>query len=137
MPRIVAPGSSKLRLSIVAIVLLFAFTPISRALLSSVDGSFSPSPFTSLALRTPSNPGSHFEVGDLIGVRLTNRTGSTKTYHWSATQQGVVISLGETTVRNGHGANVNVPTGFGRAGIVRIALNGTDIFVTISLQPAA
>jgi hypothetical protein len=124
-------------LSIVVIVVLFAFTPISRALLSSVDGSFSPSPFSSLALRTPSNPSSDFEVGDLVGVRLTNRTGSTKTYHWSATQHGVVISLGETTVRNGQGANVNVPTSFARAGALRIGLDGTKVFVTLSLQQAA
>jgi hypothetical protein len=137
MPRIVGPGSSKFRLSIVVIVVLFAFTPISRALLSSVDGSFSPSPFTSLALRTPANPGSEFEVGDVIGLRVTNRTGTTKTYHWNATQHGVVISLGETTVANGHGADVNVPTSFGRPGTVRIALDGTNVFVTLSLQPAA
>jgi hypothetical protein len=137
MPRIVVAGSSRLRLSIIAVVVLFAFTPISRALLSSVDGSFAPSPFTSLALRAPSSPASDFEVGDLIGVRLTNRTGTTKTYQWSATQHGVVISLGEKTVPNGHGANVDVPTSFGRAGSLRIALNGTNVFVTVLLQEAA
>jgi hypothetical protein len=134
MPRIVGSGSSKFRLSVIALVVLFAFTPISKAFLDSVDGSFSPTPFTSLALRTPANPGSSFEVGDLIPVRLTNRTGTTKTYQWSATQHGVVISLGQKTVRNGDEANVNVPTTLGKAGTLRITLTGTNIYVTVSLQ---
>ncbi len=136
MPRIVGPGSSKLRLAIIAVVVLFAFTPISKALLASVDGSFSPTPFSSLALQSPANPNGEFEVGDLVPVRLNNRTGSTKTYHWNATQHGVVISLGEKTVLNGHGVNIDVPTSFGKSGLLRIALTGSDVYVTVSLQPA-
>ncbi len=133
MPRILGFGSSKLRLSIVAVVFLFAFTPISRALLLSVDGSFTPSPFSSLALRSPSDPAGGFQVGDLVPVRLTNHTGSSKTYHWSATQRGVVVSLGVKTLLNGRGTNIDVPTNFGSVGQLRIAIAGTNIFVTVHL----
>ncbi len=136
MPRIVGPGSRKLLLAIVAVVILFAFSPISRALLASVDGSFSPTPFSSLSLRSPSDPNAGFEVGDLVPVRLTNRTGSTKTYHWEAVQHGVVVSLGERVVRNGHGTDINVPTNLARSGLLRISLTGSDVFVTVSLQRA-
>jgi hypothetical protein len=103
-------------------------------LLNSADGSFAPSPYSALALRTPSNPGTSFEVGDLVPVRLTNRSGTVKTYHWKATQNGVVISLGQKTVPSGHGADINVPTSLGKSGIVRIALAGTDIYVTMRLH---
>jgi hypothetical protein len=133
MPRIVGPGSSKRRLIIVAVVVLFAFTPISRALLFTVDGSFAPSPFSSLALTSPSNPAASFLVGDLVPVRLTNHTGSSKTYHWKATQRGVVVSLGVKTLVNGHGVNIDVPTNFGSVGKLRIAVSGTNIFVTVHL----
>jgi hypothetical protein len=133
MPRIIGSGSSKWRLSIVALIILFAFTPISRALLLSADGSFAPTPFSSLALRSPSNPAAGFQVGDLVPVRLTNRTGSIKTYHWNASQRGVVVSLGEKTLLNGKGADINVPTGLGRPGVLRIGLTGTDVFVTVTL----
>jgi hypothetical protein len=134
MPRIVSLGRSKLRLCIVALVILFAFTPISRALLASVHGSFAPSPFSSLALRNPSDLGTGYQVGDLVPVRLTNQTGSTKTYHWSATEHGVVVSLGEETLLNGRGANIDVPTNYATSGILRIALNGTDVFLTVPLS---
>lgn len=134
MPRIVGPGSRALRLGTVALlVILFAFTPISRALLASVDGSFAPAPFTSLALATPSDEPGGFEVGELVPVRLTNRTGSVKTYHWSATQKGVTISLGEVTLPNGHGANIDVSTTYAAAGKLTIAVSGTNIFVTVSI----
>jgi hypothetical protein len=136
MPRIAGSGSSKFRLSIVALIVLFFFTPISRALLSAADGSFAPAPFSSMALRTPADPANAFEVGDLVPIRLTNRTGSTKTYHWRATQLGVVISLGEKTIPNGSGANINVPTSFGKSGNLRISLSGTGVYVTLRLQPA-
>jgi hypothetical protein len=115
---------------------LFAFTPISHALLASADGSFSPAPFTSLALRSPSNPAG-YEVGDLIPVRLTNHTGSTKTYHWDATQKGVVVSLGEETLPNGRTTTIDVPTNFGRAGTLRIAVARSDVYLTIHLASAA
>ena len=134
MPRIVGPGPRKLRLPIVAVVALFAFTPISRALLFSVDGSLAPSPFSSLALKAPSDAVAGVQVGNLVPVRLTNHTGSARTYHWSASQRGVVVSLGETTLLNGRGATIDVPTNYAASGILRIALTGTDIFVTVPLS---
>jgi hypothetical protein len=121
-------------LSIAAAIVLFAFTPISRALLLSVDGSFAPTPFSSLALRSPSEPATGFQVGDLVPVRLANHTGSTKTYHWSALEHGVIVSLGEKTLLNGRGTNINVPTAFGRPGILRITLTGTDVYITVALE---
>jgi hypothetical protein len=134
MPRIVGRGSSRLRLAIIGLVALFAFTPISRAVLVAADGSFSPTPFTSLALRSSSDPTPAVQVGDLVPVLLTNHTGMTRSYHWSATQQGVAISIGNVTLANGHGANINVPTTFGRAGKLRIGINGTQVFVTVNLE---
>jgi hypothetical protein len=133
MPRIVGRGSSRARLVIIAVIVLFAFTPLSRALLDASDGSFSPTPFTSLALRSPSDPTLGVQVGDLVPVLLTNHTGSTRTYHWSATQHGVAISIGSVTLSNGNGAKINVPTNFGRAGELRIGINGTQIFVTVNV----
>ena len=133
MLRIVGSGSSKFRLSIVAVIVLFAFTPLSRALLLSVDGSFAPSPFSSLALRTPSDAAAAVQAGQFVPVRLTNHSGSTRTYHWSATQNGVLISLGQKTLLNGRGANIDVPTSGAASGRLRIALTGTDIFVTVPI----
>jgi hypothetical protein len=133
MPRIVGLGSRTLRLSILVVVVLLAFTPISRALLAASDGSFSPSPYSSLAVRTSTNVPAGYQVGDLVPVRITNRTGSTKTYHWNASQHGVVVSLGETTLVNGQWANINVPTAFAAAGRLRIAISGTGIFVTVPM----
>jgi hypothetical protein len=68
-----------------------------------------------------------------VPVLLTNHTGSPKTYHWSATQRGVAISIGSVSLPNGDGAKINVPTNFGRAGKLKIAVNGTQIFVTVNL----
>jgi hypothetical protein len=133
MPRIVGPGSRTIRLSIIAVVVLFAFTPISRALLASADGSFAPTPYSSLALRTTAGRQQGFPVGDLVPVRLTNRTGSTRTYHWEAVQRGVVVSLGELTVRNGGEANINVSTTYASIGKLTIAIAGSDVFVTASI----
>ena len=133
MPRIVGRGSRRLRICIVAVIVLFTFTPISRALLLSVDGSFTPTPFSSLALRSPSDSTAGFQIGDLVPVRLTNHSGSTKTYQWNAMQHGVIVSLGEKTLLNGHGANINVPTNFGRPGTLQITITGTDVFVTVPL----
>ena len=134
MPRIVGPGSRTIRLSIIAVVVLFAFTPISRALLASADGSFAPTPYSSLALQTPAGRQQGFLVGDLVPVRVTNRTGATRTYHWDAVQKGVVVSLGELTVRNGGSANIDVSTTYASAGKLTIAIAGTNIFVTVSMR---
>jgi hypothetical protein len=101
--------------------------------LAASDGSFSPSPYTSLAVRTSTNVPAGYQVGDLVPVRITNRSGKTKTYHWAASQHGVVVSLGETTLVNGQWANINVPTAFAAAGRLRIAISGTDIFVNVPM----
>jgi hypothetical protein len=133
MPRIVGFGSRTRRLSILAVILLFAFTPISSALLASSDASFAPVPYTSLAVRTPAIVPQGFELGDLIPVRLTNQTGDKRTYHWSASERGVVVSLGEITLDNGRAADINVPTNFASAGRLRISITGTDVFLTVPI----
>ena len=134
MPRIVRPGSSRLFLVLAVLVLVFVFTPISHALLRSVHGSFAPSPYSSLALRTPSNAAIGFLVGNSVAVELVNHTGHVETYHWSATESGSLISLGEETVKNGRTTTISVPTRGAANGTMRVALNGTDVFVTVPLQ---
>jgi len=133
MPRIVGPGSSRLLISLVVALLLFGFTPISGALLRAVDGSFAPSRFSSLALRNPSDAIAGIFAGQPVKIQLTNRTGHFKTYHWSATQNGALISLGEETLSNGRATTIVVPSRGTVAGRLRIALNGTNIFVTVPI----
>jgi hypothetical protein len=115
-------------------VLVFAFTPISHVLLRSVHGSFAPNPYSSLALRTPSNAGVGFLVGNPVAVELGNYTGHVETYHWSATENGALISLGEQTVDNGRTTTISVPTRGAINGTMRVALSGTNIFVTVPMQ---
>jgi hypothetical protein len=133
MPRNAGPGWSRLLLVLLGLVLLFGFTPISKALLDSVHGSFTPTPYSSLALRTPSAAQSGFVVGEPVDVRLTNRTGRLETYHWNATQKSGLISLGEETLSNGGSANITIPTQGAVAGTLRIGLSGTAIFLTVPL----
>ena len=133
MPRIDGRGSSRLLLSIGIVVLVFGFTPISRALLRSVDGSFAPSRYSSLALRTPSDAAVGILAGEPVEVQLTNHTGDVKTYHWSATQNGALISLGEETVDNGRATTILVPSRGAGTGRLRIALTGTNIFLTVPI----
>jgi hypothetical protein len=121
-------------LPLAVLVLVFAFTPISHVLLSSVHGSFAPSPYSSLALRTPSNASVGFLVGNPVDIELANHTGHNETYHWSATEGGALISLGEETVKNGRTTTISVPTRGAKSGTMRVALNGTDVFVTVPLQ---
>lgn len=130
MPRIVGPGSSRLLLSLIVVILVFGFTPISRVLLRSVGGSFAPTPYSSLALGTPSNASGDFLAGQPVPVELTNRTGHSTSYHWSATQNGTLISLGEETLDNGRSATILVPSRGAVTGKLQIALTGTNIFVT-------
>lgn len=134
MPRVV----NRLLLVLIVAVLLFAFTPISRGLLRLVHGSFAPSPYSSLALRAPSLAGAGIRSGKPIPVQLTNETGHTKTYHWNATQRGALISLGEQTVQNGQTTTFLVPSQGATAGKIQIALEGTNIFITVPiLRPLA
>jgi hypothetical protein len=129
MPRVV----KRLLLALMVAVLLFGFTPISRALLRSVDGSFAPTPYSSLALRTPAEASLGVQAGESVPVELTNETGHTKTYHWSATQSGALISLGEEIVPNGRTTTILVPSQGAVAGRLQIALNGTAVFVTVPI----
>ena len=133
MPRIVGPGSRRLFLPLVILALLLAFAPISRVLLRSVNGSFAPIPYSSLALKVPSDVSVGITAGKPVPVRLTNQTGRQKTYHWSATQNGALISLGEETVGNGRRATISVPSRGAVKGRLRIALSGTNVFITVPL----
>jgi hypothetical protein len=114
-------------------VLVFAFTPISRLLLRSVNGSFAPTRFSSLALKTPSDAAEGILVGEPVRVQLSNHTGHLRTYHWSAIQKGGLISLGEETLGNGRVTTISVPTQGAETGTLRIVLNGTGVFVTLPI----
>ncbi len=134
MRRMVGPGSKRPLLVLLVIVLLFAFTPTSRVLLRSVNGSFSPTPYSSLALGTPSDAAVGFLTGEPVPVKLTNRTGHIEAYHWRATQDGALISLGEDTVGNGRASTILVPSRGALTGKLQIALTGTNIFVTVPIR---
>jgi hypothetical protein len=129
MPRVV----NRLLLALLVAVLLFAFTPISSALLRLVHGSFAPSPYSSLALRTPSVATAGVRSGQPVPVQLTNETGHAKTYHWNATQRGGLISLGEQTVQSGRTTTFLVPSRGATAGKMQIVLKGTNIFITVPI----
>jgi hypothetical protein len=116
---------------LVVVVLLFAFTPIARVLLRTVDGSFSPSRYSSLALKTPGDAAIGVHVGTAIPVTITNHMGRTETYHWRATQGSSLISLGEETVNNGSASTIVVPSRGAVSGTLRITLLGTNIFLTV------
>jgi hypothetical protein len=131
MPRIVGPGHSRLLISAVVLVLVFAFTPISTTLLKAVHGSFSPERFSSLALKTPSDAAVGLLSGQRVRVVLTNHTGHRETYHWNATQKGGLISLGEETVGNGSSTTIAVPTRGAATGALKVSLAGTNVFVTV------
>jgi hypothetical protein len=136
MPRIAVPVlsrpvSRRLVISCLVLILLFLFTPISKALLRGVDGSFAPTSFSSLALRNPSAASAGVLSGDSIRVKLTNHSGHVETYHWSATQKGGLISLGEETLVNGRSANISIPSRGAVTGTLKISLTGTKVFVTV------
>jgi hypothetical protein len=133
MSRIAGPGSSRILLPLVIVVLVLAFTPISRVLLWTVDGSFAPSPYSSLALSSPSDGSSGVVTGERVSVQLTNRTGHAKTYHWSATQKGALISLGEETLGNGRTTRILVPSRGAVTGVLRIGITGTNIFISVPI----
>jgi hypothetical protein len=131
MPRILGSGSGRLLLSLLVLVLVFGFTPISKGLLRAVDGSFAPSSYSSLALRNPAEAITGISPGTLIRVNLANHTGRTKTYHWSASQVGSLISLGAETLQNGKSATILVPSRGAVTGSLQISLTGTNVFVTV------
>jgi hypothetical protein len=126
-------SASKILVILIIAFILFGFTPISRALLRTTDGSFAMTPYSSLALKTPSNGVKAIRSGEAVPVQLTNHTGHEKTYHWNATQGGSLISLGETTLRNGEATTILVPSRGAAAGRMQISLTNTHIFVTIPI----
>jgi hypothetical protein len=130
----VGPGLNRLLLALLVVVLFFAFTPISRALLASVHGSFSPTPYSALALGTPNDAAFGVPSGQSVPAILTNHTGHTKTYHWSATENGTLISLGEVTLKNGRTTTILVPSPGAVTGRLQIALNGTNVFITVPIR---
>jgi hypothetical protein len=125
--------TSRLLLYLVVLVFVFGFSPISRALLHSVDGSFSPTAYSSLALENPNDATVSIVAGKPLAVRLTNRTGHSETYHWSATESGSLISLGEETLDSGHSTTILVPSRGATSGTLRVALTGTNVFLTVPI----
>jgi hypothetical protein len=122
-----------LLLVLIIAALALGFTPISRALLRSVHGSFTPSGYSSLALKNPPAVDVGIPAGKSIAVELMNGTDHTKTYHWSAKQGGTLISLGEETVRSDQATKILVPSRGATAGSMRIAISGTNIFLTVPI----
>lgn len=133
MPGKVGRGPRRLLVPLVIVVLLFCFTPISKVLLRSANGSFAPTPFSSLALKDASRVTTGFVVGTSIPLRLTNKTGHITTYHWIARENGALISLGEETLGNGKIATFSVPSRGTVAGVLNISLSDTNVFVTVPL----
>jgi hypothetical protein len=123
----------KVSLVLVIVILVFGFSPISRALLSSVNGSFTPTPYSSLALESSSSATKGIVAGEAVPVKLVNRTGHFKTYHWSATQSGGLLSLGEEALDNGKAVTILIPTRGAAKGTLRIALTGTNVYVTVPI----
>src|ERR1700722_9059021 len=131
MPRIVGIGPSKIVLSVIVLLILFCFTPISTSLLRTVDGSFAPARYSSLALKDPSGDAAGISSGQPVAVKLTNRTGHTKTYHWRASEKGNLISLGDETLRSGKSVTFSVPSRGAVKGTLNVALAGSTVFVTV------
>jgi hypothetical protein len=123
----------RLLLAVILLALLFGFSPISHVLLRTVDGSFAPSPYSSLALIRPSDAATGVRSGVPVPVRITNKTGHTKTYHWVARQGSRLVSLGEKVVRTGHTATILVPSQGAVAGGMQISLNANGVFVTVPI----
>ncbi|MGH9918786.1 MAG: hypothetical protein ACRD6W_07970, partial [Nitrososphaerales archaeon] len=98
-----------------------------------VDGSFSPIPYSSLSLKVPSDATVGVAAGSRVAVQLTNKTGHQRTYQWSATQNGTLISLGEDTVDNGRTSVILVPSKGAGTGSLRIVLRASRVFVTVPI----
>ena len=127
---------SALVASTIVLVLLGGFSPISRFLLREVHGSFDPTPYTSLALAKPEAVSNGVVAGRPVEVRLSNRTGASKIYSWTAVERNVVISHGRKYVGVGRSATLLIPTRHARAGKLRIGIDYTDVFVTVLILAA-
>ena len=119
---------------LIVIVLLFGFSSISRVLLRAVHGSFAPTPYTSLSLVDQEAVSNGVRAGRPVAVRLLNRTGVTRIYSWRAVEKKAVISHGKKLVKVGQSATLLIPTRGASAGKLRISLDRTDIFVTVSIM---
>lgn len=133
MPRIEYRLGKRLYLSIALAIVLLGFTPISHVLLRIVNGSFVPTSYTSLALRTPSEATSGVKQGVAVQVELTNRSGHVRSYRWQATQSGVLIGAGLEKLANGQADTIHVPTKYASSGSLRVGLVGTGIYVTVPI----
>jgi hypothetical protein len=133
MPWNTGSGSRRLRLPLVVAVLVLGFTPISRVLLRAVNGSFTPTRYSSLALEAPADAVEGVLAGEPVPVRLSNHTGRTTSYHWSATQRGTLISLGEETIKSGRTITFLVPSTGSGTGRLQIELTGSNVFVTVPM----
>jgi len=122
-----------LLLTLVVVALLIGFTPVSARLLRYVNGSFAPTPYSSLALSTPSAGTTGIATGSTIPIELTNHTGLATTYYWTATQGDVEISRGDLTLRNDNSTTIYVATEGAVVGTLRVALNDTKIFLTVPI----
>jgi hypothetical protein len=133
MPRINGKIARRLFLSLAIAIVLLAFTSISHVLLRSVNGSFAPSPYTSLALRTPSDAVTGIRKGLPVQVELTNRSGRTRTYRWLATQAGALVGTGLKTLPEGRAETISIPTNRAASGRLRVGLDGTNIYVAVPI----
>ena|ERR1039458_7668446 len=131
MPRIDDKAGRWLFLSLAVATVLFGFTPISHVLLRLVNGSFAPSPYTSLAPRRPSEATAGIKQGVPVQVELINRSGRARTYRWQAPQTGALISTGLEKLANGQAETIIAPTNHASSGRLRVALDGTDIYVSV------
>jgi hypothetical protein len=120
-------------LSLIVIGLVAGFTPISKRLLKEVNGSLAPTRYSSLALAHSSEVRKGLPVGNTIEAVLSNHTGRTTTYSWTATEERRLVGSGNQTLRNGQTITFGIGTRGLTNGEVRIALKHTKIFVTIPL----
>jgi hypothetical protein len=130
MPRNIALGPKRLTLIALVVILALGFTPISHALLRSVNGSFAQAHYSSLSLSNPTDA-TGILAGEAVRIQLVNHSGRTKTYHWGASEKGSLLSLGAETVDNGQALTFSVPSGSAVTGTLKIALTGTDVYVTV------
>jgi hypothetical protein len=124
---------SRVLLVLIMATLVFGFSPISRQLLRSVNGSFAPTPYSSLGLVSPTSATTSMPIGLPVLVELTNHTGHSEVYHWMAEERGALISQGRQRVSSGGSVPLSVPTRRAVAGELRIVLNGTKVFLTVPL----
>ena len=121
-------------LLIVMTAIVFGFSPISRGLLRMVNGSFAPSPYSSLSLATFEARNIGVSAGHPVAVLLSNHTGHMRTYYWTATQDGALISKGERRLGNDQARRLIISSQGTKVGRLRIGLDGTSIFITVTIR---